>query len=140
MTLVSKLSLAALLAAAGTPATSLAHDHDRGRTDAPVQLPSPVPYASRDRDRDGRDDRLERDRWRDPRWSDRDGPFRHDARRRVELRQLREELLALDAERDRFYASGWHRPREVRRFERWYTFRRAELERRWDALQAYAWR
>ena len=134
MTLVSKLSLVALIAAA-VPTASHAQGWERGPAVNPGDRNVPAPGAV-DRDRDGRDDRWERDH----RSTENELRFRRDLPRWNQLRALREEFRTLDAERDRFYASGRHRPRDVRRFERWYTFRRAELDRRWDALQEVAWR
>jgi hypothetical protein len=100
-----------------------------------VSVPAPVPPDPRDFVRPG-------DGWRG---GDRDFRQDHhrDAREHWRAREIREvhaALRALELERHRFHHSGWHRPREVRRFERWYAYRRAELERRRESLQAYAWR
>ncbi|HET8540732.1 MAG TPA: hypothetical protein VFL83_12755 [Anaeromyxobacter sp.] len=67
-------------------------------------------------------------RWAEWRWRER------------ELAEVSAQLRALDARRDRFYAENAWRPGRVRRFERWYAARRAELERRWWELQTVAWR
>ncbi len=66
--------------------------------------------------------------WRESRWRER------------ERAEVAAQLRALDAERDRFYAENGWRPGRVRRFERYYVARRAELERRWYELQPVAWR
>jgi len=66
--------------------------------------------------------------WRDHGWRER------------ELRAVRAELRSLDAARARFYAEYGRRPGKVRKFERWYAARRAELVRRWSELQMVAWR
>lgn len=122
-----KLALAAVLVSA-LPAAARAHPYDGDRR--PVAVPAypaaPPPAAWRDGDRD-----RERDGWRDPRraeWRER------------ELQELRGELRALEDQRADFHARwGWN-GRKVARFERWYGERRAELQRRWEALQQYAWR
>ena len=114
----SKLAVAAL-ALAALPAAALAGDcdHDVRR---PVSWAQPAP------------------RHAPP------APVRaavHDARwRERELAQLRAEFRALDDERARFLARHGRHPGKVRKFEREHAFRRAELERRWDALQAVAYR
>ena len=135
---IQKLVLAAVLASS-VPAAALARDCDHDRDDdrddrppaayvppyeAPVAAPvypaypayapgygAPAPAQ-----------------WREARWRER------------ELWQLRLEFRALDDERARFYAENAYRPGKVRRFERYYAARHAELERRWNALQAVAWR
>ncbi len=66
--------------------------------------------------------------WREHRWRDR------------ELAEVTAQLRALDAQRDRFYAEYRFRPGKLRRYDRWYAERRAELERRWSELQRVAWR
>jgi hypothetical protein len=122
--LVSKLALAAALASA-VPA--LAHACDDDRRPAP---PFARGAAMSDRDgpyapdwRDSRDERLEHRRqegWR--------------FRRMIEVR---EERARLERARDRFYATP-HRRYEIRQFEEWYGTRRADLDRRMDALRMYA--
>jgi hypothetical protein len=119
-----KLALVAVLAAA-LPAAARAQPCDDHRPVAvPAYPPPPAPAAWRDGDRD-------REGWRDHRraeWRER------------ELRELRAEFRALEDERASFHARfGWN-GRRVARFERSYAERRAELQRRWDALQQYAWR
>jgi hypothetical protein len=114
-----KLVAAAVLAAS-VPAAASARDCDHDRPPpvyappvyAPVHgPPAPAPRA-----------------WREARWRER------------ELAELRAEFRALESERARFYAAYGHRPGKVRKFERWYAARRAELESRWEAAQLYAWR
>ncbi|MFT3914034.1 MAG: hypothetical protein QM704_07940 [Anaeromyxobacteraceae bacterium] len=169
MTFASK-SFVLALALASAPLAARADDHDRGdRRDGDRYSdrhapPAPQPYRPGDRyDRDGRghDDRFDRD-WRDDARNDRDDRFVRwsgyerwrDARRPAigwryaEWRELRRDFWELERARDTFYASGWHNPGQTRRFERWYAVRRAELERRRDALAVryqpwgggYAWR
>lgn len=114
----SKLFLAAV-ALAALPAAALARDcdHDDHRPASWAQpAPRPAPHAP------------PRATWHDARWRER------------ELAALRAEFRALDDERARFLARYGHRPGKVRKFEREYAFRRAELEHRWDALQAVAYR
>lgn len=123
MTLASKLTLAALLALA-TPTLTAARpcdtDHDRAR--GPVARPVASPY-----DREG--------------WRDRDGHRHRDGWRERARAELRVEYARLDHDRAAFYASrASHRPGKVRKFERWYAAERAELDRRWAALDVYAWR
>lgn len=171
MTLASK-SFVLALALASAPLATRADDHDRrGDRDADrygnrYAPPAPQPYRPGDRfdgdRRNGRgDDRFDRD-WRDDARNDRDDRFvrwsgydRWHGERRpaigwryAEWRELRRDFWELERARDQFYASGWHHPRETRRFERWYASRRAELERRRDVLATryqpwgggYAWR
>lgn len=66
------------------------------------------------------------------------GGWRHDGWRQREAGRIRFELDRLERTRDDFYASGEWRPGKVRKFERWYAFRRADLERRLDQLRWYA--
>lgn len=61
-----------------------------------------------------------------------------DGWRHREAARLRFELSRLERTRDDFYASGEWRPGKVRKFERWYATRRADLERRLDELRGYA--
>jgi hypothetical protein len=133
---VSKLILAAVLASS-LPAAASADGRDRDGVPpaawppataaypahaAPPQPPGAYPAYPACPDRPAPRP------WREARWRER------------ELAEVRAQLRALDAERDRFYAeSGW-RPGRVRKFERWYAARRAELERRWYELQPVAWR
>jgi len=149
MNLVSKLAVAALVTVA-FPAISHADDRDSARRHDRdvIVVPAPVPPDPRDTiypgvpgrfadpglrpgDRDARYG--ERDRRHDGRWDGRQ------AWRVRELREVHQAMRALDLERRRFYAYR-HTRREVRRFERSYTLRLAQLEQRRDALQAYAWR
>jgi hypothetical protein len=57
-----------------------------------------------------------------------------------ERAEVRAELRALDADRARFHAENAWRPGRIRKYERWYAVRRAELERRLYDLQPVAWR
>lgn len=126
----SKLVFAAVLASS-LPAAALArdcdHDHDRDRP--PVYAPQPAyptPPAPAP------------DRWQDGTW--RDGSRRHGSWRERELMQVRAELRALDEQRAELHARFAWNPRKLRKLERWYAVRRAELERRWHELQYVAWR
>jgi hypothetical protein len=134
---IQKLVLAAVLASS-VPAAALArdcdHDGDHDRDDrppaayappyeAPVAPPAYYAPAYRPGYRAPAPDQ-----WREARWRER------------ELTQLRLEYRALDDERARFYAENAYRPGKLRRFERSYAARRAELDRRWNALQVVAWR
>ena len=56
------------------------------------------------------------------------------------MNEIRRELRALEVERADFHARYAGRPGKIRKFERQYAERRAELEARWDALRYYAWR
>ena len=174
MTLASKTFVLAI-ALAAAPSATLADDdgprrgdHRDDRYTERAGPPAPQPYRGDVRDdRDGafrgdRDGSFDRD-WRDDARNDRDDRFSRwsgydrwrDARRPAatpyryaEWRELRQAFWQLENARDRFYASGRHGRGEVRRFERWYAWRRNELERRRDALVlryhpyggAYAWR
>jgi hypothetical protein len=114
----SKLLFAAALAVS-LPAAAAARDCDHGvpapEAWAPPAAypgrPAPAPYA-----------------WREARWHER------------ERIALRAEFRALDDERARFYAQPGVRRGQARRFERYYAARRADLERRWNALQYVAMR
>lgn len=126
---IQKLALAAvLLSSIPLAASARDCDHDGGGAgwSGPVAGPvSPAPPASAHPAYAGTPARHD---WREARWRER------------ERAEVAAQLRALDAERDRFYAaSGW-RPGRVRRFERYYAARRAELERRWYELQPVAWR
>ena len=129
-TRIQKLVLAAVLASS-VPAAALARDcdrdHDRDRDDRPpaAYLPPVAPpgyapgYAPGYR---------APAQWREARWRER------------ELDRVRFELRQLDEERARFYAENAYRPGKLRRYDRWYAMRRAELERRFNELQVVAWR
>jgi aminoglycoside phosphotransferase (APT) family kinase protein len=91
---------------------------------APAPPPAAYPGSS-DRARDPREWRA----WRERR--------EHRERERAEVSA---QLRALDAQRDRFYAENRFRPGELRRYDRRYDRRRAELERRLDELRPVAWR
>jgi hypothetical protein len=132
-TRLSKLVLAAVLASSVPAAASSGErDHDRAGCPPGVRppvahpvAPPPAPYAAYPAPPAPRPAPRA---WPDARWRER------------ELLEVRAELRALDAERARFHAEYGHRPGKVRRFERWYAARRAELERRWHELQWVAWR
>jgi hypothetical protein len=61
--------------------------------------------------------------------------WQHQSARERELSEIRRELRALEDTRADFYARYAGRPGKVRKFERWYAERRAELEARRDALR-----
>jgi hypothetical protein len=124
----SKLILAAVLLSS-LPLAALADgrdcDHDRN---PPVAWPAPATYpgapAAYPAPPAGRD-------WREAR------EWRWRAHERAEVVA---QLRALDAERDAFHAANAWRPGRLRRYDRSYAFRRAELERRLYELQPVAWR
>jgi hypothetical protein len=112
---ISKLVLAAVLAST-LPAAAIANDcgHDvrvdRHERSSAVPAHGPAP------------------RWREAAWRDR------------ELRELRAELQSLDAQRTYYHARYFRNPGKLRRYDRWYADRRAELERRWHELERFAMR
>jgi hypothetical protein len=124
----SKLFVAAVLASS-VPAAALAHDDDCDHGDrdrdhrpvvfvppAPVYAPVngyPAPYAVYGREGG----------WRERR-----------------VHELRAELRELDARRAEAYERFGGNPWRLRRFDRWYAFRRAEIERRLNELAYVAWR
>jgi hypothetical protein len=129
--LARKLAVAAVLASS-IPAAALAHDGDCDRGDRdgdhrpalyvpPVALPPayapvneyPAPAAPY---------------YREGGWRGR------------RIHELRAELRELDARRAEAYARYGGNPWRLRRFDRWYAFRRAELERRLNELAYVAWR
>jgi hypothetical protein len=125
---ISKLAVAAVLAAS-VPAAALAHDcdgdHDGARPPVawapaapqPVYAPAPAyPIAAPS------------PYWREGGWRER------------RIHELRAELRALDARRADEYARLGANPWRLHRFDRWYAFRRAELERRLSELAYVAWR
>lgn len=67
-------------------------------------------------------------------------PRPHAAWRGRELRDARAELRALERERAAFHARHAGHPGKLRRYDRSYLERRAELERRARALSAVAFR
>jgi hypothetical protein len=133
---ISKLAVAAVLAGS-IPALAAAcdrDDHDRdGRpvVVAPVYTPMPPAYAP--------PAQLPapppayREGWRERRghelgWRER------------ELSSVRADLAALEAQRAEFHEHNAWRPGKLRRYDRWYFERRAELERREHELERIAWR
>jgi hypothetical protein len=117
---VSKLVLAAVVAAS-LPAAAAARDCDRGEDHVPAAWAPPAAYPPPPPQPAPRT-------WREARWRER------------QLAALRAEFRALEDERARFYALPGVRRGQARRFERSYAERRAELERRWNALQLVALR
>jgi hypothetical protein len=115
---VSKLVLAAVVAASLPAAAAADCDHVDGHRPAawapPAAYPPSPPQPAR--------------AWREARW------------REQQLAALRAEFRVLEEERARFYAMPGVRRGQARRFERSYAERRAELERRWHALQLVAMR
>lgn len=111
----SKLAVAAALAAS-LPALAAARDCDHPPVPAPAPAAWVMPAVRPVRPPPP------------PAWRER------------ERAALRAEFRALDAERARFYAQPGVRRGQARRFERYYAARRAELERRWEALQYVAMR
>lgn len=110
---ISKLVLAAVLAGS-IPAAASAHERD-GRPDAVYPAPPQhVPPPARE--------------WREQRWRER------------ELATIHAELQRLEAERAQFHARYAGRPGKLRHYDRDYLERRAELERRMNALHRVAWR
>jgi hypothetical protein len=130
----SKLVVAAVLASS-IPAAALARDCDHEEhaaphavyvptaapppvyAPAPAYAPAPVysaPVAAR--------------QWREGAWRER------------RIHELRTELRDLDAQRAEVYARYARNPGRLHRFDRWYTVRRAELERRLNELAYVAWR
>jgi hypothetical protein len=112
---VSKLVLAAVLAAT-LPAAAAARDHhdeEPWRDRGPAyHEPGPAPAP----------------RWREASWRD------------AELRRVSAELRTLDRERAEYHALHARHPGKLRRYDRSYAERRAQLEERWHALQRVAWR
>lgn len=134
----SKLVLAAVLIGA-VPALAAANDRDRdGGHDRPVRpvvvvpvhAPPPPVYAPAPPAPPA-----------DPRWQgwqDRrghEGGWRH-----RELEQVRAELATLDAQRAQFHAQNAWRPGKLRKYDRSYFERRAQLEAREHELMRVAWR
>jgi hypothetical protein len=110
---ISKLVLAAVLA--GSIPAAASADHDDGRPSSAYPAPPQhVPPAAGG--------------WREQRWRER------------ELATIHAELQRLEAERAQFHARYAGRPGKLRRYERDYVERRAELERRMSALHRLAWR
>jgi hypothetical protein len=112
---IQKLVLAVAVAIS-LPAAAVADDCDHGhRRDEAAWPASPRPEAAR--------------RWREAEW------------REHRLQRIRSEIRALDLERADFHARNAWSPRRLRRYDRWYVERRAELERRYAELQQQvAWR
>jgi hypothetical protein len=124
---ISKLAVAAALAAA-LPALAAAHDRDGydrdGRAPAPVYTPAPPPAQAPPAP-------VYRGEWRQ---------YRGNELRARELAEVRGELARLDAARADFHARNAYRPGLLRRYDRDYFARRAELERREHRLERIAWR
>lgn len=140
---ISKLVLAAALAAS-FPALAAAHDDDRDcdhdRDDRPVVVTAPVyapPPAAAYPAPPAYGDGWREDGWRGGFW--RGGGWRAGWRERA-LSAIHADLAALDAQRAEFYEHNGWRPGLVRRYDRWYFARRAELERRELELEGVAWR
>jgi hypothetical protein len=120
---VSKLVLAAVLAGS-LPALAAAHDRD-GRQPDPVYTPAPPPaYAPPAPE-------PRRGEWH---------AYRANELRARELAEVRADLARLDAERADFHAHNAYRPGLLRRYDRRYFERRAELEAREHRLERVAWR
>ncbi len=112
---ISKLVLAAVLAStlpAAAAASDCGHDVGVDRHERSSAVPAPAPAP----------------RWREAAWRDR------------ELREIRAELQSLDAQRTDYHARYHRNPGKLRRYDRWYADRRAELERRWHELERFAMR
>jgi hypothetical protein len=121
---LSKLVLATVLAGS-VPAAAAAFDPYGRQVAAARPAPwQPAPAPPRE--------------WRDG--GRHDGGWRAAAWRERELASVRADLRALEAQRAEFHARNAWRPGKLRRFDRWYAERRAELERRWHELQLVAWR
>jgi hypothetical protein len=122
-TALRKLVVTAAIAAS-IPAAAFARDCDHDAR--PVPLPAPAGYY------EGGWQGGDHDGWR------RERHERRDAWREQERARIRAEYAHLDERRAEFYARfGWN-PRKVDRFERWYAWERAELDRRWNAVSWYA--
>lgn len=120
--LVQKLVVAALVAASLPAAARAADcDHDRDGTAVVYHRPQPYPPPA-------------------PGWQADRRPWRESSWRQREVARVRTEIRDLDAQRAEFHARFAGRPGKLRKFDRWYSFRRAELERRYWELQRFAWR
>jgi len=132
---VSRLVLAAVLAgsipalaAANDPGRPYAPDRDgRPAPVTPVYTPAPPPAYAPPAPAPYRADWRER-RGHELRWRER------------ELAQVRTDLARLDAERADFHAHNAYRPGLLRKYDRGYFARRAELARREHELERVAWR
>ena len=124
--ILRRLAVSAVLLSSVPLAASADGWHDGARPDgwsgpeAPA-YPAPPPAAYPGRLRDARE-------WRERRSRER------------ELAEVTAQLRELDAQRDRFHAENRYRPGKLRRYDRGYAARRAELERRYHELQIVAWR
>jgi hypothetical protein len=115
---IPKLILVAALAAS-LPAAAAADDRCDHRAGPGGPAAAPYAYPADPGPR----------RWREGEWRDR------------QLHRIDAELRALDAERAELHARWAGRPGRLRRYDRWYAERRAELEhRRAELLGRLAWR
>lgn len=125
---ISKLLVAAVLASS-VPAAALAHDGDcdhgdRDRDHRPaVYVPPVEPAYAYEPVNEYRAYYGREGAWRERR-----------------IHELRAELRELDARRADAYARYGGNPWRLRRFDRWYAVRRAEIERRLNELAYVAWR
>jgi hypothetical protein len=125
--LAKKIALASVLAAS-IPAAALAHDDDCDRGPGPGVYVPPVAPPPAYAPVNGYPAPAAPYTWREGAWRGR------------RIHELRAELRELDARRAEAYARFGGNPWRLRRFDRWYAFRRAQIERRLDELAYYAWR
>jgi hypothetical protein len=118
---LSKMLAVVALVLAVLPAAAAARDCDHDGVPVTYPAPQPVPAPA-------------------PGWYAGHRPWRDASWRERELAGIRAEMRELDARRAEFHARWAGRPGKIRKFERWYASRRAELDRRYWELQRYAWR